>query len=190
MAAVRASEELVSIGFTTDLWTFRSGDSYISLTTSFIDHMWRMHRWTPFVRYFPGSHTGERIAITLDSMIEELHLDNDAITKYSVNDNAANQKKAIRESKYLVKYNFDLHTMQLGIDYTFKEVLGMKSVLDKSKAVAKFVNQSLPQKDELPEECRAKSIPFRTPKNSQETRRNSSYSCMASILFIKKAEVA
>ena len=45
-------------------------------------------------------------------MIEELHLESDAITKYSVNDNAANQKKAIRESKYLVEYYCDLHTMQ------------------------------------------------------------------------------
>ena len=187
IAAVRASEELVSIGFTTDLWTSRSGDSYISLTTSFIDHMWRMHHWTPFVRYFPGSHTGERIAVTLDSMIEELNLDSEAISKYSVNDNAANQKKAIRDSKYLVEYNCDIHTVQLGINDTFKQVEGMKSVLDKSKAIAKYTNQSPLANNELKAECKAKSLEFKKPKNSQETRWNSSYTCMESILFLKPA---
>ena len=187
MASVRATEELVSIGFTTDLWTSRSGDSYISLTTSFIDHNWRLHRWTPFVRYFPGSHTGERIAVQLDSMIEELGLDSSSIVKYSVNDNAANQKKAIRDSKYLKEYNCDIHTMQLGINDTFKEVDGMKSVLDKCKAVAKFTNQSPTETDALKAECRAKGIQFGKPKNSQETRWNSSYSCMESIWFLKKA---
>ena len=105
MAAVRASEELVSIGFTTDLWTSRAGDSYISLTCSFIDHNWRLHRWTPFVRHFPGRHTGERIALKLDNMIEELGLDDLEIKKWSVNDNASNQKKAIEDSNYLQEYN-------------------------------------------------------------------------------------
>ena len=185
MAAVRASEELVSIGFTTDLWTSRSGDSYISLTTSFIDHKWKMHRWTPFVRYFPGSHTGERIAIKLDSMIEELKLDDESIIKYSVNDNAANQKKAIRDSKYLIEYNCDLHTAQLAINDSFKDVDGMKNVLDKTKAIAKFANQSTTANDDIKAECRVKGLSYRKPKNSQETRWNSSYSCMDSIFYLK-----
>ena len=30
-------EDLVSLGFTTDLWTSRAMDSYLSLTVSFID---------------------------------------------------------------------------------------------------------------------------------------------------------
>ena len=41
-----------SIGFTTDMWTSLSGDSYCSLTTSFIDEDFEMHRWVPFVKHF------------------------------------------------------------------------------------------------------------------------------------------
>ena len=107
IGAVRGSEELLSIGFTTDLWTSRSGDSYISLTCSFIDQNWRLHRWTPYVKHFPGRHTGERIALKLDKMIEELGLDDLKIRKWSVNDNASNQKKAIQDSAYLEEYNCD-----------------------------------------------------------------------------------
>ena len=186
MAAVRASEELVSIGFTTDLWTSRAGNSFISLTTSFIDHKWRMHRWTPFVKHFPGSHTGVRIALQLDSMIEELHLDTIAIQKYSVNDNAANQKKAIQESAYLTEYNCDIHTMQLGIQDTFKDVVGMKTVLDNSKAIARFTHQTTLAMEQLKKECKLHGVPFRKPKNPQETRWNSSYACMESVWHLRK----
>ena len=40
-----------SIGFTTDMWTSLAGDSYCSLTTSFIDEDFEMHRWVPFVKH-------------------------------------------------------------------------------------------------------------------------------------------
>ena len=57
------------------------------------------------MRHFPGRHTGERIALKLDNMIEELGLDDLEIKKWSVNDNASNQKKAIEDSNYLQEYN-------------------------------------------------------------------------------------
>ena len=44
---------LRSLGFTTDMWTSRTGDSFISLTVSYIDQNWKLRRWTPFVKFFP-----------------------------------------------------------------------------------------------------------------------------------------
>ena len=107
------------------------------------------------------------------------------IAKYSVNDNASNQKKAIRESVYLTEYNCDLHTFQLGINDTFKDVDGMRNVLSKSKQIAKFTNQSPQAMEQLRKECRKKKIAFRKPKNSQETRWNSAFTCMESIFYLK-----
>ena len=49
--------DILSVGITTDLWTSRSGDSYISLTLSWIDPKWRMLRFAPFVHPFPGPNT-------------------------------------------------------------------------------------------------------------------------------------
>ena len=37
---------LRSLGFTTDMWTSRTGDSFISLTVSYIDQNWKLRRWT------------------------------------------------------------------------------------------------------------------------------------------------
>ena len=44
--------DLVSLAFTTDLWTSRASDSFISLTLTFIDKDWFLHNWVPFVRLF------------------------------------------------------------------------------------------------------------------------------------------
>ena len=35
-----------SAAITTDLWTSRARDSYISITLHFVDKMFRLHRWT------------------------------------------------------------------------------------------------------------------------------------------------
>ena len=72
IAAVKL--DLYSVGFTTDLWTSRVEDSYISLTTTFIDKNFHMHRYVPFVRFFPDRHTGVNIGLSLDAMIRNLGL--------------------------------------------------------------------------------------------------------------------
>ena len=74
-------------------------------------------------------------------MIESLGLNDIDVDLYSINDNAANMKAAIRSSMYLLEYNCDIHTLQLGIVDTFKSVDGMKAVLDKSKQLATFTHK-------------------------------------------------
>ncbi|XP_065657990.1 uncharacterized protein LOC136082510 [Hydra vulgaris] len=49
---------LKSAAFTSDRWTSRAQDSYISWTFPTIDENWRLHHWTPHVQQFPGRHTG------------------------------------------------------------------------------------------------------------------------------------
>ena len=48
LAAVKP--DLLSVCYTTDLWTSRAGDAFISLTSTFIDKNWELHNWTPFIR--------------------------------------------------------------------------------------------------------------------------------------------
>ena len=71
-------------------------------------------------------------------MIEGLGFHQGEIDLFSVNDNAANMKVAIKESKYLKQYLCDIHTLQLAVTDTFSSVPGMKAVLDKSKSIAAF----------------------------------------------------
>ena len=58
ISTVKKSGDLKSVAFTTDVWTSRAMDPYMCLTIHFIDKNWHLHRWTPFVKPFPDSHTG------------------------------------------------------------------------------------------------------------------------------------
>jgi hypothetical protein len=183
MASVK--KDILSIGFTSDLWTSRSGDSYISLTASYIDKDWTMQRWTPFVKPFPERHTGVNIRLELDGMIEQLAMDTADIAKYAINDNAANMKLAISESQYLIQYFCDIHTLQLGINDTFKNVPGMKTVLSRSKEIAKYTHQSPVAMNELSKQASVDNVKFKKPKNPCDTRWNAQFDSMVSILALK-----
>ena len=91
---------LKSAAFTSDLWTSRAQDSYISWTFHAIDENWRLHHWTPNVQQFPGRHTGILIEGKLDSFLEELNLPAD-LPMYCVNDQARNMKLVVKLSKRL-----------------------------------------------------------------------------------------
>ena len=84
---------LTGVAFTTDMWTARTGDSFMSLTVHYVDRNFVLQRWTAHVLYFPEAHSGKMIKIALDKMIEEIGLDDAGITLYAVNDSAANAKK-------------------------------------------------------------------------------------------------
>ena len=177
--------DIQSVGFTTDLWTSRAGHSYLSLTTHFIDKSWKLHRYTPYIKPFPGRHTGVNIALKLDSMIDTLGLKKDDISLYAVNDNAANMKLGIRLSDNLIQYCCDIHTLQLAVDGTFREVIGMENVLKKCKALATFTHQSTVALDALEKAARDENIPFRKLKNPGDTRWDSRYDTMISELHLK-----
>ena len=66
----REKSNILSVGITTDLWTSRGGDSYMSLTFSWIDPKRRLLCFTPLVHPFPGGHAGDRIWLELDDMVE------------------------------------------------------------------------------------------------------------------------
>ena len=173
----------MGIGFTSDMWTSKARDSYVSLTASFIDKNFYMHRYVPFVKHFPGKHTGVNIGLGLDNMIRSLQLhDIPSLKLFSVNDNASNYRVAIRESEYLQEFNCVIHTIQLAVEDTFKEVIGMNNVLNKSKAIARYVNQSNIARSELKSAVESHNLKFRVPKNPVETRWNSQYINMKSIL--------
>ena len=67
---VRSAGDLKSVSFTTDIWTSRSMDPYMCLTVHFIDANFHLHRWTPFVKPFPSSHTGLNISLELTCMLQ------------------------------------------------------------------------------------------------------------------------
>ena len=95
-------------------------------------------------------------------------------------------QKAIRESAYLEEYLCDNHTLQLAIHDTFEHVEGMKRILKKCKDLAKMTHQSSSVAyQQLKKKCKLMEVPFAKLKNPCETRWNSSYECMKSVLRLK-----
>lgn len=182
----REKTNILSVGITTDLWTSRGGDSYMSLTVSWIDPKWRLLRFTPFVHPFPGRHTGDRICVELDDMVDDLKFD-PTTDKVCVSDNASNMKVALRLSDHLREYFCRIHTIQLGIEDTFKNVPGMTAVLSKGKLIAKFCHQSTVAMDQLRDAAKKMGIDFRKPQNPNKTRWDSQFNTMVSILHLKAA---
>ena len=125
--------DIVTVSFTTDLWTSVNSDPYISLTLHFISKEWNLYRFCPYVKPFPQRHTGKNIKICLDAMIEELGLHELDIKLVSVNDNASNMKLGIRLSNYLEEYNCDIHTLELVIRDGVVNTPGMVDLLKKNK---------------------------------------------------------
>ena len=88
---------IIDIGVSSDIWTSKARDSYVSLTASFIDKKFHMCRYVPFVKHFPMVNIG----LGLDNMIRSPQLQSIPSLKHcSVNDNASNYRVAIREYKY------------------------------------------------------------------------------------------
>ena len=104
---------------------------------------------------------------------------------WSVNDNASNMKVAIRESEHLCGYFCTIHTYQLAVIDTFKWCQGMRGVLKKSKKFAKFVRKAPIRMAELKKAVEDSGLKFRRPKNPGQTRWDSQYDNMVSILPYK-----
>ena len=178
--------DLSCISFTTDMWTSRAGNPFMSLTIHFIDKNWELHRWTPYVAPFPARHTGRNIALGLDAMVEELGLDNEQWELFSINDNAANVKLGIKLSRTLSQYFCDIHTLELAVKGTFKKVPGMSAVLKKTKDIGTFTHTSTVATTELKREAAKEKVPFRKIANPPNTRWSGHHENLKSILHMKK----
>ena len=183
---IRAEGDIKSVSFTTDIWTSRSQDTYMSLTIHFLDRFWHLHRLTPFVKPFPEKHTGVNISLSLTDMITQLGLDGAEVDLTCVNDNASNMKLGIKLTPGLEQYLCDNHTLELAVGDTFKNVDGMRNVLKKCRALAKFTHQSNVALEELKSEAAEEGVPFRKLKNPPDTRWSGRYDNLESILHLKR----
>ena len=119
-------------------------------------------------------------------MIESLGLDGDQWELFSVNDNAANVKLGIKLSRHLKQYLCDIHTLELGVKDTFKNVSGMKALLKKTRAIAKFTHQSTVANSELKRAADKENILFRKIANPPNTRWSGCHDNLSSVLYMKK----
>jgi len=126
-------KELSCVGFTTDLWTSRANDNFLSLTLHYINEQWALQRYLLTCIPFAGRHTGVRIAKVLDDTIKDisgLSLDSYKTRKVVVHDAAANQIAAIPKSDLALQSFVCMdHRLQTILRKAFQGIPGKKSFL-------------------------------------------------------------
>ena len=86
--------------FTTDGWTARSGDPFVSLTLHYVTKDFKLKSLSLNCQNFIGRHRGVLLAQGIGHMISQFPgLQRKDLYKVGVTDAAANMKKAITESK-------------------------------------------------------------------------------------------
>jgi len=87
------------LAFSTDGWTSRAVDSYISYIVHYIDKDWIRHKMCLDTYPFPVSHTAENILKNINDVLVDWGLTKAHVSSF-VRDNAANIVKALRDGQY------------------------------------------------------------------------------------------
>ncbi|KAK7898521.1 hypothetical protein WMY93_019374 [Mugilogobius chulae] len=103
---------------TSDLWSSRTSEPYLSLTIHFIDN-WKLCNATLQTTYFPEDHTGELIAAGLREALESWNLENQNMTCMTT-DSGANMVKALDLNQWTRLQCFG-HRLHLAIEKSAKD---------------------------------------------------------------------
>lgn len=102
-----------AVAFTSDMWTSRANESYVSFTCHFLTPTFQMKRFTLNTRHMAASHSAGNIAGLLDEMCNEWEICDDC-QKYIITDNGRNIRAAVRRLPWTERSCF-AHTLQLAI---------------------------------------------------------------------------
>jgi hypothetical protein len=157
---------------TTDGWTSKANEPYISYTVHFIDDQWQLRSFVLAARKFPHPHTGVQICSMLDSLRREFNLSEDA-WKYSVVDGGRNYQLAIRLGPSVVLY-CAAHRLNVKINKSLKDSHAELIIAELRKLISAFKN-STKSTQELQKRAKEKGLPYLKLKLSCPTRWNSTY---------------
>ncbi|XP_034145490.1 zinc finger BED domain-containing protein 4-like [Esox lucius] len=104
---------------TTDLWSSRTTEPYISLTVHFLDQDFELKTRCLQTSYFPGQHTAENIACGLNDALASWHLREEQLVCITT-DNGANVVKAT-ELNHWVRLQCFGHRLHLAIVNAIKD---------------------------------------------------------------------
>ena len=188
----KSVKELFGIAFTTDMWTSRNNDAYLSLTAHFITLDFHMKSFLVGMKPFEGAHTGVRIAAEMDSTIDTLQLNDKALThRWCVNDRGANVVLAVKKSIELDTELFCIdHTLHLIVTKAVKDVALVTDAMDQCRKVAAHFHRSTKHSELLRKKCTELDIPYKKVVLPCPTRWNSQFQSIKSILDLKVALVA
>ncbi|CAG5073901.1 Similar to ZBED1: E3 SUMO-protein ligase ZBED1 (Homo sapiens) [Cotesia congregata] len=172
------------ISITTDGWSSRLSDSFMTITAHAIDDLWNMRSVTVDTNEMSESHTAENIYKYLCKALSEWKIVDKTIAV--VHDNAPNMIAAMRTSSSSnVKIGQSVrcfcHTLQLVIEKAFKEDT-FKKHLQKVSAIVGHFKHSNKATKALSDAQKEHNLPDHCLISYCVTRWNSAYAMMERIL--------
>ncbi|XP_059417293.1 E3 SUMO-protein ligase ZBED1-like [Carassius carassius] len=142
---------------TTDLWSSRTTEPYISLTVHFIDKAFKMRSLCLQTAYFPSEHSGENIALGLREALSDWNL-NEARLVCFTTDNATNMIKAAEINGWPRLQCFG-HRLHLAIENAVKGDTRISRALGVCKKLVGHFSHSWKKKEALKKAQRELNLP-------------------------------
>nr|XP_054603768.1 E3 SUMO-protein ligase ZBED1-like [Nothobranchius furzeri] len=169
---------------TTDLWSSRSSEPYLSLTIHYIDKEWTLQSTCLQTAYFPEDHTAEIISRGLEDALESWNLSKDRQVCITT-DNGANIVKAVALQGWTRLQCFG-HRLHSAIGGSMKDERIVRAVGVSKKLVSAF-SYSWKKKKALAAAQDELKLPKHKLITESPTRWGSRHAMIARILEQEKA---
>jgi hypothetical protein len=175
-----------AFSFTTDIWTSRKMDAYISFTVSYLTIDFKLRALALENKPITGSHTADAILESLEKAMEEWKLPENTPV-FCVRDNGSNLKSAVK--KFCSWYDVSCfgHTLQLAIADAIKECDGMVTMLNKCRKIVSHYHHSCVAGGRIDELQRLKNETEYDFIMSCPTRWNSEFLMVQRLLILKES---
>lgn len=158
------------IVLTTDMWTSRTTEAYLTVTGHFIDKDWQMQACNLETTHVDVKHTADNISELLTKLSENWGISNKIHAV--VTDNGANMVSAVKKCNWKHIPCFS-HTLNLIVRDAIKADTILVPILEKCGAVVKFFHQSTKASDNLINVQTQQQLPEHRLVQAVDTRWNS-----------------
>ena len=170
-----ALQQACQVAITTDGWTSRATESYMTVTAHCIDGDWKLQNFVLQTRQISESHTGVNIAAVLDAAVEEWELIRNGQDIPIVTDNASNMYTAVKEAKHLGPHvGCFAHVLNLACQNALK-VSTVARLLGRVRRIVAFFHRSSTAAALLVQKQKLLQLPQHKLIMDVVTRWNSSY---------------
>ena len=182
------------VGFTSDCWTSRANDPFLSLTLHYVSPQWELVRVLVACIPFEGRHTAVRLAAALDDTIKSikgLSMDPVKSPKTVVHDAAANMIATIPKSELGIQSFVCMdHRLQTILKKAFKDNKDLDDLIKKATKLASKCHQSALTCERIRSEAKQINEPYVKVQAPVATRWNSIFLMICSILKLKKTLIS
>ena len=162
------------LSLTTDMWTSRAGDGYISLTAHYITDDFELSHQNLSTCHFPGTHDHSNIAEILQKLANTWHIDLGEQVSCFTTDNGSNIVKSLKDDLNKMHIPCAGHTLNLSVEAGLKERT-LSSAVARCRKIVTHFNQSRVDREMLSSKQELLGIPKHSLIKDVSTRWNSTH---------------